>query len=365
MSRFMDALYGNPSSIYRDGREAHSGIEDARRKVAKLLGCTARRIVFTGSGSEADNQVIKGAAFANWNNKRRLIVSSVEHPAILRACEWLDRFGFETTFLPVDSTGRVRLEDMEEALEEDVCLVSIMTANNETGSIQPIAELAAIARRRGVLFHTDAVQAVGKIPIDVEELGVDFLTLSGHKFHGPKGVGALYIRRGIEIDPLIHGGKQEGGLRAGTENTIGIVGLGKAAELAESRLGQVRSVQALRDRLWEGIRRIVPQARINGHPEHRLPNTLNVCLPGIRGESLVLALDSKGVSLSSGSACRSGSPKPSHALLSMGLSEADAHCSLRFSLGIGNTEEEIDRAIECIGEVIRESMMTVRFVPCR
>lgn len=365
INRFMDTLYGNPSSIYHDGREAHSGIEDARRKVAKLLGCTARRIVFTGSGSEADNQVIKGAAFANWNSKRRLITSSVEHPAILRACEWLERFGFETVFLPVDSTGRVRPEDLEDALKEDACLVSIMTANNETGSIQPIAELAAIARRRGVLFHTDAVQAVGKIPMDVEELGVDFLTLSGHKFHGPKGVGALYIRRGIDIDPLIHGGKQEGGLRAGTENTIGIVGLGKAAELAESRLGQMRTVQALRDRLWEGIHRIVPQARINGHPEHRLPNTLNVCLPGIRGESLVLALDSKGVCLSSGSACRSGSPKPSHALLAMGLSEADAHCCLRFSLGFGNTEEEIDRTIDCIGEVIRESMTTVRFVPCR
>jgi cysteine sulfinate desulfinase/cysteine desulfurase-like protein len=251
-------------------------------------------------------------------------------------------------------------------MTDDAFLVSIMTANNETGSLQPIADLARIAHRRGVLFHTDAVQAVGKIPLDVETLGVDFLTLSGHKFHGPKGVGALYVRKGIELEPLVHGGEQEGGLRAGTENTVGIAGVGKAAELAEERLPDMNQrVRILRDCLWEGVRRLLPEAKLNGHPEYRLPNTLNVSLPGIRGEAMVLALDQKGVFLSSGSACRAGSPKPSHALLNMGLSEEEAHCALRISLGVGNTETQIDQTLERMGEVIRESMTTVRFVPCR
>lgn len=366
MDLYMETLYGNPSSIHRDGREAKSAIEGARRKVAKLLGCTARRIVFTGGGSEANNQVIKGTAFGSWNGKRHLITSSIEHPSVLRTCEWLEKFGFDVTYLPVDKYGMVRPEDLEEALTEKTFLVSIMMANNETGSIQPIGQLASIAREQGALFHTDGVQAVGKIPIDVQALGVDFLSMSGHKLHGPKGVGALYIRKGIELEPLIHGGEQEGGMRSGTENTAGIIGFGKAAELAEVHLKEMNDrVRRLRDRLWEGISRLVPGAKLNGHPELKLPNTLNVSLPDIRGESVVLALDQKGVSLSSGSACRSGSPKPSHALLAMGLSEEQAHCALRFSLGIRNTEEEIDRTLELIDEVIRESMITVRFTPCR
>jgi len=300
------------------------------------------------------------------NGKRHLITSSIEHPSVLRTCEWLEKIGFEVMYLPVDKYGMVRPEDLEEAITERTFLVSIMMANNETGSIQPIGELARIARDRGVLFHSDGVQAVGKIPIDIEEIGVDFLTMSGHKFHGPKGVGGLYIRKGIEIEPLIHGGKQEMGVRSGTENTVGIIGFGKAAELAEVRLKEMNDrVRKLRDRLWEGISRLVPDVKLNGHPEHKLPNTLNCSLPGIRGESVVLAMDQKGVSLSSGSACRSGSPKPSHALLAMGLSEEQAHCALRFSLSIGNTEEQIDRTLELIAEVIRESMSTVRFMPCR
>ena len=260
----------------------------------------------------------------------------------------------------------VRPQDLEEAITERTFLVSIMMANNETGSIQLIGRLASIARERGILFHTDGVQAVGKIPIDVQALGVDFLSMSGHKLHGPKGVGALYVRKEIQLEPLIHGGEQEGGMRSGTENTVGIIGFGKAAELAEVRLKEMSDrVRRLRDRLWEGISRLVPGAKLNGHPELKLPNTLNVSLPGIRGESVVLALDQKGVSLSSGSACRSGSPKPSHALLAMGLSEEQAHCALRFSLGIRNTQEQIDRTLELIDEVIRESMITVRFTPCR
>ncbi|MDR3555368.1 MAG: IscS subfamily cysteine desulfurase [Syntrophobacteraceae bacterium] len=366
MDDYLESRYGNPSAIYREGREAKAAIEEARKKVARLLGCTARRIVFTGGGSEANNQVIKSLALADWNGKKRLITSSIEHPSILKVCDWLEKYGFNVTCLQVDSYGRVSPEDLEKAITEDTFLVSIMAANNETGSLQPIAELAGIAQRRGVLFHTDAVQAAGKVPLDVETLGVDFLTLSGHKFHGPKGVGALYIRKGIELEPLLHGGGQEGGLRAGTENTAGIAGVGKAAELAEERIPDMNQrVRLLRDRLWEGIRRLIPEAKLNGHPEYRLPNTLNVSLPGIRGEAMVLALDRKSVFLSSGSACRAGSPKPSHALLNMGLSEEEAHCALRISLGAGTTETQIDQTLARMEEVIRESMTTVRFVPCR
>jgi cysteine desulfurase NifS len=366
MDEYMDSRYGNPSAIHREGRDAKAAIEEARRKVARLLGCTARRIVFTGGGSEANNQVIKSLALANWSGRKHLITSSIEHPSILKICAWLEKYRFTVTCLQVDSFGRVRPEDLEKAMTGDTFLVSIMTANNETGSLQPIADLVRMAHQRGILFHTDAVQAVGKIPLDVEALGVDFLTLSGHKFHGPKGVGALYMRKGIELEPLVHGGEQEGGLRAGTENTVGIAGVGKAAELAEERLIDMNQrVRILRDRLWEGIRRLLPASKLNGHPEYRLPNTLNVSLPGIRGEAMVLAMDQKGVDLSSGSACRAGSPKPSHALLNMGLTEEEAHCALRLSLGIGNTEAQIDKTLERMEEVIRESMMTVRFVPCR
>jgi len=310
--------------------------------------------------------VIKGLALDNWNGRKHFVTSSIEHPSVLKICAWLEKYGLRVTCLPVDSTGRVRPEDLEKEITDHTFLVSIMTANNETGSLQPIADLVRVAHRRGVLFHTDAVQAVGKIPADVEALGIDFLTLSGHKFHGPKGVGALYIRKGIELVPLVEGGGQEGGLRAGTENTVGIAGVGKAAELAGERLADMNQrVRVLRDRLWEGIRRLFPAAKLNGHPEARLPNTLNVSLPGIRGEAMVLALDQKGVLLSSGSACRAGSPKPSHALLNMGLSEEEAHCALRLSLGTANTEAQIDKTLERMEEVIRESIMTVRFVPCR
>lgn len=240
-----------------------------------------------------------------------------------------------------------------------------MTANNETGSIQPVRELAAICRNMGVPFHTDATQAIGKIPVDVEALGVDMLTFSGHKLNGPKGVGAVYIRKGIEIDPLIHGGKQEGSMRAGTENIIGIAGLGKAAELAAERLPDMERVRMLRDRLEKGIRDFFPEASLNGHEVERLPNTLNMCLPGFRGESLVMAMDQRGIAFSSGSACRSGSPKPSHALLAMGLTEEEAHCSIRLSLGLENTEEDIDRTVSALKEVMSNTGSTVRFVPCR
>jgi len=364
MIEFMDC-YGNPSSIYAVGKEARIAVETARRSVAALINCTARRVTFTGSGSEANNLAIKGVAFANANGKNHIVTSSIEHPSVLNACQWLEKLGFSVTYLPVDAGGRVNPDDLRAAITEKTCLVSVILANNETGSIQPIVELAGIAKERGVLFHTDAVQAVGKIPTDVEELGVDLLTMSGHKFQGPKGIGALYVRKGVVLDPLVSGGHQEKGLRAGTENVISIVGLGKAAELAIDRIPQMYRLRELRDSLERSIQELIPGTKLNGHREHRLPNTLNLTLPGIRGESLVLALDQKGVAVSSGSACRAGLPEPSHALMAMGLSEEEVHCAVRFTLGLGNTMDEIDRTVSIIDQVIRERKDTIRFVACR
>ena len=365
----IDALrcYGNPSSIYSTGREMHGRLEAARKGLSLLINCTPRRLIFTSGGSEGNNFVIKGVALALGGSKNHIVTTSIEHPSVLATCRWLERLGFTVTYLPVGRDGIVNPEDLPGAVTGKTCLVSIMAANNETGSLQPVTELAAIARGKGVLFHTDAVQAVGKIPVDVQAWGVDFLTLSGHKFHGPKGTGAVYVRKGVEVlPPLIHGGKQEGGLRGGTENSVGIIGMGRAAQLAVQRLdGMQNRVRRMRDALYEGIARIAPRAQLNGHPANRLPNTLNVTLPGIRGESLVLALDSRGVFFSSGSACKSGSPEPSHVLLAMGLAEEEAHCSLRFSLGIDNTDEEIDKTLQLLAEVIHTSISNVRFVSCR
>lgn len=360
-----DRCFGNPSSIHAPGNEARFIVESARRQVAQLLNCTARRIVFTGGGSESDNLAIKGIAFARRGIGNHIITTAIEHSAVLGACKWLEEQGYRVTRLPVSREGLIDPGDLEAALTADTTLVSVMAANNETGALQPIADLARLARRHGALFHTDAVQAVGKIPIDVQQLDVDLLTLSGHKIHGPKGVGALYVRHGVTLDPLVHGGKQEHGLRAGTENTPGIAGLGKAAELAIQRFPQMDRIRSLRDRLEDGIKRIVPGVRRNGPFEERLPNTVNLILPGMRGESVVLALDHRGVALSSGSACRAGSPEPSHALLAMGLSPEEAHCALRFSLGLNNTKEEIDHAINLLGEIVRDTAAGVRFVPCR
>ncbi len=358
--------YGNPSSIYAAGRESRDAIEAARKSVSLLINCTPRRLIFNSGGSEGNNFVIKGVAFSCADSENHIITTSIEHPSVINTCQWLERQGFRVTYLPVDRNGIVHAEELSKALCEKTCLVSIAAANNETGSIQPIEELAQIAREKEVLFHTDAVQAVGKIPVDVQAWGVDFLTLSGHKFHGPKGTGAVYVRKGVEIGPLIHGGKQEGGLRAGTENTLGIIGTGHAARLAAQRLQEMQTrVRSMRDRLYEGIMRIVPGAMLNGDPEKRLPNTLNITLPGIRGESLVLSLDSQGVFFSSGSACKSGSPEPSHVLLAMGRSEDEAHCALRFSLGIANTDDDIEKTLRLLGEVINTSINNVRFVSCR
>ncbi len=357
--------YGNPSSIHREGKKSRKIIDEARRRVARQINCTAKRIVFTGSGSEADNLAIKGIAFANRDNKNHIITSSIEHPAVLDACRWLEGYGFDVTYLGVDGTGLVNPEDLEKATTDRTCLVSIMLANNETGTIQPIRELAAIARDKGILMHTDAVQAIGKIPVDVEELGVDLLTVSAHKLHGPKGVGALYIRKGIELENLIHGGGQEGGLRSGTENVIEIAGFGKAMDNVPQYLGSMDQIAMFRDRLEEGVSGIVKNARLNGHRTLRLPNTLNMTLPDLRGESVVLEMDRRGICFSSGSACHSGSPDPSHALLALGLSEEEVHCALRFSLGHDTTQEDIDRTLELLAEVVEHSKNIVRFVSCK
>jgi cysteine desulfurase NifS len=364
---FLQDEYGNPSSIHSRGNEARDAVDAARRKVAQALGCTARRIIFTGGGSESDNLAIKGVAFAKREEGNHIITTPVEHPAVLRTCEALAELGFEITYLDVDETGLVRPETLAEALTAKTVLVSVMMANSEVGTISPVAELARIAHERGALFHTDAVQGLGKLRVDMEELGVDMLSVSGHKIHGPKGIGALYVRQGVELSPVIHGGSQERKLRAGTENVPGIVGFGKACELAVRRLnhGEMERLRGLRDRLETGIRKIVPNARLNGHRTERLPNTLNMTLPGMRGESLVLFLDRRGVFFSSGSACKSGNPEPSHVLKAMGLSDEDAHCAVRMTLGVGNGEQDIDYVLESLSEIVADRQGSVRFVACR
>jgi cysteine desulfurase NifS len=347
------------------GKQARVAVEQARRSVAQLLNTLPRRIIFTAGGTEADNFAIKGIAFAHQQRGRHIISSRIEHPAILQSCAFLQRLGFDVSYLDVDEYGRVTPDSLEQALRPDTILVSVMLANNEVGTLQPIKQLCAIAHRQGALFHCDAVQAMGKIPVDVVELDVDLLTLSGHKFHGPKGIGVLYKKHGVAIEPLIHGGNQEGQLRGGTENVPGIVGLGKAAEMARAGLSQQHRLQQLRDRLQQIIMELIPTAQLNGHPEQRLPNTLNMMLPTLRGESIVVALDQHGVSLSSGSACKSGSPDPTHVLLAMGKSEEHAHCSVRFSLSHQTTEEDILHSGEALRQVLHELTATVRFLSCK
>jgi len=360
---YLDDAYGNPSSIHGTGREARTAVETARRRVGGLIGARPRRVVFTGGGSEADNLALKGIVRSGGGD--HLITTAIEHPAVLSTCRFLERSGVRVTYLPVDDDGLVDPGSLADAIDDETVLVSVMTANNEVGTIEPIALLCAIAHERGVLFHTDAVQAVGKIPVDVDALGVDLLSLSGHKFHGPKGVGALYVRDGMDLEPLVHGGQQEHGLRAGTENVPAIVGIGKAAEMAGSGVGSAERERDLRDRLEEGVRALVPGAALNGHRDLRLPNTLNLTLPGLRGESLVVALGRHGVALSSGSACKSGNPDPTHVLLAMGRSTDDAHCSVRMSLSQYTTGEDIDAVIASLESVLEEMETTVRFLPCK
>jgi len=364
MIPYLSADAGNPSSIHETGQVAREALETSRRQLSQLINAQPRRIVFTGGGSEADNLAIKGTAFALRGKGKHVITTPIEHPAVISTCQFLEKCGYRVTYLEVDENGWLEPTKLRYAIAADTVLVTIMMANNEVGTILPIKELSSICREKGVLFHTDAVQAVGKIKVDIQELDVDMLSISGHKFHAPKGIGALYIRKGIELEPLIHGGKQESGIRAGTENIPAIVGLGKAAELAKYSLQEYDRIRVLRDKLEKGIKELVPEARLNGHSEYRLPNTLNMTLPGLRGESIVIALDHHGISLSSGSACKSGSPEPTHVLIAMGRTDQEAHCSVRFSLSRYTTEEDINETVSALSQVLEEKDI-VRLMPCK
>lgn len=353
MRPYFCEIFGNPSSVHAFGREARKAVEQARRQVATALGAQAGEIYFTGSGTEADNWALRGAAYAQKARGRHIITTQIEHHAVLHAAEQLEKEGFEVTYLPVDGDGVVSLEALEKALRPDTTLVSIMAANNEIGAIQPIREAAKLAKAHGALFHTDAVQAIGCVPIDVKADGIDLLSLSGHKFHAPKGVGALYIRSGAKLQRLIYGGAQEKTQRGGTENVASIVGMGKAIELAmESMESRNAYVSGLRDRLIEGILRRIPETRLNGHRTQRLSGNVNVSIRYIEGEALLLSLDMKGIAGSSGSACTSGSLDPSHVLLAIGLPHEIAHGSLRLSLSEENTAEEVDYTIDALVEIV-------------
>ncbi|MBP3541405.1 MAG: cysteine desulfurase NifS [Clostridia bacterium] len=356
MLPYFAEVYGNASSIHTEGRKARRAVEKARQQVAAAIGAEAREVYFTAGGSESDNWAIRGAAQPLWEQgKRHLITSRVEHPALLRTCEKMEKLGWQVTYLPVDAFGRVSPENVRQAIRPDTGLISVMAANNEVGTLQPVGEIGRIAHESGVLFHTDAVQAVGSIPVDVNDWNADLLSLSGHKFYGPKGVGALYVRRGVRMDPLIFGGEQEKGLRAGTENLPGIVGMGAALELAEKeRPEEAARLTRLRTMLLDGLAAAFPDCQMNGHPEHRLPGNLNLRFPLVEGESLLMRLDLAGIAASAGSACSSGSMEVSHVLTAMGLSEDEARGSLRLSLGRENTEEDIARVVEILPAIVRE-----------
>lgn len=352
MMPYLTTVYGNPSSVHAFGQEAKKGLDAARDQVAAALNCTIGEIIFTGCGTESDNTAILGVA-EKYNNKgKHIITSSVEHHAVLHTCEHLQKQGYEVTYLPVDEYGRVTVEQVREAIREDTILVTIMFANNEVGTIMPIPEIAAVCHEKGVLFHTDAVQAIGHVPVDVKGMGIDLLSLSAHKFHGPKGVGALYCRKGIKLPSYIMGGAQEKGRRAGTENVAGIVGLGTAIKLACDNLPEnAAKMTILRDRLMRGLAEI-PEVKLNGHPTERLPNNVNYSMKYIEGESILLKLDLSGIAASSGSACTSGSLDPSHVLLAMGLPHEIAHGSVRLTLGDDTTQEDIDYTIEQLKEIV-------------
>ncbi len=353
MMPFYTELFGNPSSVHQFGREVKKHIDTAREQIAKALGALPEEIYFTAGGSEADNWAIKGIAYANRKKGNHIITTKIEHPGLLESCKYLEKEGFEVTYLDVDEYGLVKPEDVERAIKENTILISVMYANNEIGTIQSIAEIAGLAKERKIYFHTDAVQAVGSIKIDVKEQNIDLLSLSAHKFYGPKGVGALYIRKGVKIISILHGGHQERGRRAGTENVPGIIGLGKAIEIAVNTMDEnAARIKALRDKLIQGVMEKVPYTRLNGHPEKRLPGNTSFCFEFIEGESLLLNLDIKGIAGSSGSACSSGSLDPSHVLLAIGLSHEIAHGSLRLSLGDINTQEDIDYVLEVLPPIV-------------
>jgi cysteine desulfurase len=355
---YMKQQYGNPSSIHKFGRETTRAIQLARKRVAGMIGASHREITFTSGGTEADNLALKGAALhakSKAAEKNRIITSSIEHDAVLEPCRDLECIGFSVTYLTVSDNGLVRPSDLKNAISDDVSLVSIMLANNEVGTVQPIKELAEIAHRAGALFHTDAVQAAGKIPINAKSLGVDMMSMSSHKINGPKGVGALYVRSGLEIVPIMHGGGQESELRSGTENVPGIAGFGKACELAAKRMGQYQEeVSTLRDYLIEKVAKEIPHSRLNGSRKDRIPNNTHFTFFGVNGEDLIIKLDENGIAASTGSACSVKKQKPSHVLRAMGFSYEEITGSLRLSLGMQNTKEEIDRAVSVLSGVVKE-----------
>lgn len=352
MLPYFSECYGNANSIHSTGLDARKALNAARKKVAAALNCNPEEVYFTSGGSESDNWALKGVAFANRKKGNHIITSAIEHHAILHTCEWLEKQGFEITYVPVDADGLVNPADVEAAITDKTILISIMAANNEIGTIEPIEEIAKIAHAHHVLFHTDAVQAIGAIPVDVRAIGCDLLSLSGHKFHGPKGVGALYIKQGTRIDNLIHGGAQERGRRASTENVAGIVGMAEAIELATANIPEKAArISALRDQLIDGLTAL-PYVRLNGHRTKRLPGNVNVSVRFIEGESLLLRLDLAGVAASSGSACTSGSLDPSHVLLAIGLPHEIAHGSLRLSLSDTTTKEEVDYVLSVLPGII-------------
>ncbi len=356
MTPFYTGTYGNPSSIHYFGQQARAGMEQARAEVARLLNCRPNEVIFTSGGTEADNMAVIGAvraAVPRAEGPKHVITTAIEHHAVLNACEALEKEGVEVTYLPAGREGVVRVEEVRAALRPRTVLITVMYANNEIGTIQPIAEIAALAREQGVAMHTDAVQAAGKIPLDVRALGVDLLSISGHKIYAPKGVGALYIRRNTRLAPLSFGGHHERDRRAGTENVAGIVGLGRACRMArETMADESARLASLRDRLEHGILDQIEDAGINGDPAHRVPNTTNVHFDYVEGEALVIALDLKGVGCSTGAACSSGAIEPSHVLTAIGLRADQARASLRFSLGKQNTAEQVDRVLEILPAVV-------------
>lgn len=355
MMPYLTAAYGNPSSIYKLGRDAGHAVENARERIAAVMDCKPKEIYFTSGGSEADNWAIKGAAEKMaQKGKRHIITTAFEHHAVLHTCAELEKKGFEVTYLPVGEKGLISAEDVKSAIREDTGLVTVMYANNEIGTVLPIPEIASVCREKGVLFHTDAVQAVGNVPISINELGVDMLSMSGHKIHAQKGIGFLYIRSGVTLPNLIHGGAQERNRRAGTENVPAIVGLARAVEDACADIpGKSVRLTAVRDRIIDEILARVPAARLNGDREKRLPGNINISFVGVEGESLLLMLDMNGICASSGSACTSGSLDPSHVLLSLGLPHEVAHGSLRLSLAEPITMEDGDYIIEKVEQVVR------------
>lgn len=356
MLPFLREHFGNPSSLHSIGREAKEAVETAREKLAKALGARPEEIYFTSGGTESDNWAVKGTAFARKKEGKHIITTPIEHHAVLYPCEYLETKGFDVTYLPVDEYGLVDPAELEAAIREDTILISVMYANNEIGTIEPVPEIGKVAREHGIPFHTDAVQAIGNIPLDLhgKDRNVDMLSLSSHKFYGPKGVGALYVREGVEIDNYMHGGAQESGKRAGTENVAGIAGMGKAIELATSNIEEhSEKIRKMRDRLRAGILEI-PHLRLNGHPEKRLPGNLNFSFEYIEGESLLLMLDQMGVCSSTGSACSSGSLAPSHVLRAIGVPPEIAQGSLRLTLGDANSEEDIYYVLDVLPQVIEK-----------